>query len=146
MRKVCLFLIVVFLLGCFSGCLQLKELINGPIENDDGTLSDWMKEEILEAYKKQYNIEYSKDIWEYESHIRYYGTENGYVFLYENTGMCALGELRVGGRVFNSNYVFVITVYKDGKFMKLEDAFEQGLVTKSTIAKIWEVHQEYETR
>ena len=86
MKKICLLLIITLLLGFMSACQnpagsnQTTEPL--PIENEDGTLAQWMKDEIVQAYVKEGGS--AKDIfWADETPTgagrRYYGTDNGYL-------------------------------------------------------------------
>ena len=145
MRKLSWFLIIVILLGCFAGCQAApEEGAERPIENEDGTLADWMVDEIERFYHT-----YDKPFKFYDTNgkkpeIRYYGTENGYVLVFEYTGQDSLGEVYVAEKYFFSASDFIIRAYKSGKFIYIKEAYEQGLISKAAIDKAWEIHQEYE--
>ena len=140
MKKVCWFLIVVLLLGCFAGCHQQPvEGAERSIENEDGTLSDWMKEEIESFYQA-----HGKSCkFDAPSNIRYYGTDNGYVLIFEITGHDSFGEVVVANKIFTAPQDFIIRVYKNGAFIKIEDAYDEGLISKAAIDRAWEIHQTY---
>ena len=138
MKKVCWFLIAVLLLGCFAGCQQMNPGAKGPIQNEDGALSDWMKTEI-----KQHMTDV---IWYEDDPIvgtRYYGTENGYVFLF-SYGMHSMTTTKVIGEYrFYCTSDFNLLAYKDGKFHKIEDLYVDGVLSDACIEKIYNVHNTY---
>ncbi|MBO5324221.1 MAG: hypothetical protein J6A88_09040 [Oscillospiraceae bacterium] len=143
MKKVCLFLVFVLLLGCFAGCHPAPvESTERSIENEDGTLSDWMKEEIEAAYKNL-GFQYS---WTEDSPktLRYYGTDNGYVIFYQRLSLTSVGEIVIADKTFISNNRFLLLAYKDGELLQLKDVFEQGLISTEAITNTWNKHQEYE--
>ena len=140
MRKVCWFLIVVLLLGCFAGCHQ--EPVEGPersIENEDGTLSDWMKEEIESAfYKKSGPNAYFGEWWDPEDPLdilptMYYGTYNGYVMFGNDVGLPMTMEKVIAGYTFSFANQHKFHAYKDGEFYDLEELLEQGLIDEEAI-------------
>ena len=139
MKKVCWFLIIVLLLGCFAGCQQAR----GPIENADGTLSDWMKREI-ESYGRTISWDicwYEENSW---SGVRYYGTENGYVFLF-NHGISSMAKTRVIGEYsFYCPMDFHLLAYKDNALYNVEDLYKDGILSDECIKKIYSAHCAYE--
>ena len=137
MKKVCWLLIFVFLLGCVIGCQQGQ----GSIENEDGTLSDWKREEIERAYEEQFDgavgIAHGQD-------MRYYGNENGYILIYSRGALSSLHRVQIGPKSFKSGYNFTLFAYKDGVLYDLKDVYEDGLVSLEAIENAWKIHQEYE--
>ncbi|MBE6959909.1 MAG: hypothetical protein E7448_04215 [Ruminococcaceae bacterium] len=135
MKNVCLFLIVVLLLGCFAGCQEAQEGTKGPIQNEDGTLADWMKREIERN---------GRDVTWYEdgspSGYRYYGTENGYVFLFIAGGGQMTTTKVIGNCRFTYPIDFYLTAYKDGEFYWLEDLYNEGILSDECIARICDAH------
>ena len=142
MKKVCWLLILVLVIGCFVGC-QEAPAAQRPIENEDGTLADWMKAEIEKLYHDHAHPTYTFDD---PSIIRYYGTDNGYVLVFERTGHQSMGEVVVADKCFTASWGFWIRAYKDGQFIRIEEAYEQGLISKAAIDKAWEIHQEYQEK
>ena len=141
MKKVCWFLIVVLLLGCFAGCQQLNPGAKGPIQNEDGTLSDWMKEEIAQRW--------TDVIWYEENPMvgtRYYGTENGYVFLFSYGIACSEKTLVIGEYRFYCASDFDLFAYKDGKFSYVKDLYADGVLSDACIEKIYNIHNRYGSR
>ena len=133
MKKVCWFLIVVLLLGCFAGCHQQPEVYGE-------SLTSRQRADIEKAYTKQFNgarIDGGGD-W------RYYGTENGYAFIFVKGVLTTYYTIEIGPKLFRSGSSFELFAYKDGTFMKLKDAYEQGLVSLEAIESARIIHREYE--
>ena len=141
MKKICYLLILVLLLGCFSGC-HTAPGATAPIENEDGTLSNWMKEEIVQAYKKQYGVEFP---W-IDYSARYYGNEKGYIFFLLFTGLYMPNYVNVGKYTFRSVAgAFNLFAYKDGMFYKVEDLYNEGVLDDACIEKIQDAHRRVES-
>ena len=142
MKILSLFFALILLLGCFAGC---QETPATPllIEDKDGTLYGWKEKEIEDAYRNRglaYTWSENSPEW-----IRYYGTENGYVILFEKFAIHEGWTLTIADNSFYSSEGFFLFAYKDGVFTKLEDAYAQGLISKSAIDTAWKIHQEYES-
>ena len=142
MKKLSWFLIIVLLLGCLAGCQAApEEGAERSIENADGTLSDWMKVEIGQAYEKQFNgaegIEHSKD-------MRYYGNENGYILLYSRGALPSVHRVQIGSKSFKSGYSFTLFAYKDGVLYDLKDVYEDGLISLEAVENALKIHQDHE--
>ena len=135
MKKVCLFLVVVLLLGCFVGCHHLTEESKGPIQNEDGTLADWMKKEIE---KNGRDITWYED--GYSSGFRYYGTENGYVFLFCPGGGQMTTTKVIGKYKFTYPIEFGLSAYKNGEFYRVEDLYNEGILSDECIERIRDAH------
>lgn len=149
MRKVCLFLIVVLLLGCLAGCDEVpvvpaQPTESRPIENPDGTLSDWMKEEIDMAYQKsameKYGLleYYTQSIWwdaetPLVDGLMYFGNYNGYVMYCNLSGMFAVMDKEIAGYQFHFSNIAFFHAYKAGEFYDLEELLEQGLIDEEAI-------------
>ena len=151
MKKICLLLIITLLLGFLSACQNPAESDHTtaplPIENEDGTLAQWMKDEIVQAYVKEGGS--AKDIfWADETPTgagrRYYGTDNGYVIL------CGIGgpewrcTIEIGEYVFEYSCHFYLWAYKGGETFQLKDVYEQGLISDAAIEAALQRHLEYE--
>lgn len=141
MKKVCLLLVFVLILGCFTGCHPAPvEGTERSIENEDGTLSDWMKEEIERVYiEKGGQYAYFGDWWDPEDPLRtgeiklYYGTYNGYVMYRNSTGPDMMTVKEIAGYKFVFPSMYTIYAYKDGEFYDLEELLEQGLIDEEAI-------------
>ena len=157
MKKVCWLLILVLLLGCFAGCQTAPvEGAERSIENEDGTLSDWMKEEIKEAWERKYGLgsAYYPGWWspehpEYTARM-YLGTYNGYVMYCSNIGAEMMMRKEIAGYEFVFSSIHKLSAYKDGEFYALEELFDQGLLDEEAIriahehyTKIKEIQNEY---
>ena len=142
MKKICWFLTLVLLLGCFAGC-QEAPAAQRSIENEDGTLSDWMKEETEAAYQKQFGVRLGWPEDPADDDVRYYGTENGYVFIFVRGVFQNVGRVEIAGRTFTYDKHFHLYAYRDGKFIALKDAFEQGLVSESAVDNARKIHLDY---
>ena len=143
MKKVCWFLIIVLLLGCFAGCQAAPIVPDQPteprsIENPDGTLADWMKEEMANVYSRMYDGQLKMHRWwdpetPLNDGLMYYGTYNGYVMFCSETGMMAYTTKEIAGYTFTFGNIPKFNAYKDGEFYDLEDLLEQGLVDEEAI-------------
>ena len=163
MKKVCWFLIVVLLLGCFAGCHQQPvEGTERPIENEDGTLSDWMKLKIaadFAAYETKIFGEYPSHVsympftrwledgyWESD---RYYGIYEDYLVLYIFGGYTIGTEYYyyIGSYTFvdKSGRSFGLLGYKDGDFQSVSDLYAQGIFDDSTMEALLQRHNEFES-
>ena len=140
-KIICLLLVLVLVIGCFAGCQQAPK---GPIENEDGTLADWMKEEIEKHSRTVENY----DITWYEEDpmlgTRYYGTENGYVFLFNYAMAQMVWRKVIGEYTFEAPMEFVLLAYKNNKIYKIEDLYKEGVLSDACIGKIYSVHCAYQ--
>ena len=59
-KFICLIVVLVLVIGCFVGCQQAPAA-QRPIENEDGTLADWMKAEIEKLYHDHAHPTYTFD-------------------------------------------------------------------------------------
>ena len=75
--------------------------------------------------------------------VRYYGEYNGYHILFDDTGirMMVYGGTTIAGEEFEHSTPFDLYAYKDGVFLTLAEAYEQGLISKEQIALIAECHR-----
>ena len=144
MKKLCWLLILVLLLSCFAGC-QATPAASRPIENEDGTLADWMKEEIANAYQiEPRNLHW----WDPQNpgkvyNIRYLGSYDGYVMFHKDAPYDAVWEGTIAGYDFAFPTKAGITVYKDGEFYQLDKMFEQGLIDKEAVRIAYECDAEF---
>ena len=140
MKKVCWLLILVLVIGYFVGC-QEAPAAQRPIENEDGTLADWMKAEISHLQYEQ--VGYSSGWFDETGRmmdIYYYGTEDGYVFLF-NYGMGQMSSSkRIGEHTFSCVMEFALYAYKDGQFSSVEDLYNEGIISDECLAEIFRAH------
>lgn len=126
---------------------------NAPFQD----LPDRTKEKIKVAAKEYYHYSHHGERFWYgdppsydwqdplEYGMRYYGTFGGYHIvlapIHSATGM---PQTRViDGYRFSWTDSFHIYAYKDGKVMKLEDAYELGLISKSQLDMIYQCFEQY---
>ena len=138
MKKICLLLIITLLLGCLAGCPSA-----GTSNNDQLTKS--MKEEIDQAWENGNRMPYGEwydDGFPYGP--RYYGTENGYIFMFIYGMTAVQGRCTVGKYTFRSGQSFNLYGYKDGVFHLVSDLYNQGLISDAAVKAMWDKHQEIE--
>ena len=138
MKKICLLLTITLLLGCLVGCQSA-----GSSNNDQLTKS--MKEEIDRAWKNGDRMSYGEwydDGFPYGP--RYYGTENGYIFMFIYGMTAVQGRCTVGTYEFKSSQSFNLYAYKDGTFHKVTDLYNQGLISDAAVKAMWDTHQRTE--
>ena len=135
MKKLCWLLIFVLVIGCFVGCQQAPAAQRS-IENEDGTLADWMKEEITNTCRSGSELYW----WDPQNPLAnyveayYYGTYNGYVMYYIDGHYAALKRETIAGYefVFPSEGTFIMA-YKDGEIYELGKLFNEGLIDEEAI-------------
>lgn len=150
MKKICYLLILILLLSCFAGCqnIQAPGPQDTPIENPDGTLSDQMKEEMLQWYTSIGGK--AEDFFWADDHngvgMRYYGTENGYVLF------CPIGEpegqdrwVTIAGYTFSGSFDFRLLAYKDGEIFSMPELYAQRIISADAIKAAWIKHNSFES-
>lgn len=151
MNKLCLLLTLALLLGCLAGCQmsQSPEQTNPTqpqktyIENPDGTLAQWLKDEIESLRWGWTWFEdggYDNMIYGY----RYLGTYNGYVVLFAPGTADMVYWITIGNYTFDYHCGFDLYGYKDGIFHELKDLYNQGLVDDTDIQSAWEAKEGYD--
>lgn len=88
--------------------------------------------EIKEAWSKEEGVDYSKHVdldRRYVCGMRYYGSYNGYTFLFSQGQLQMLCSVTVGDFEFKYNSSFTIYAYKDGQFYTLRQVYEAGEIT-----------------
>ena len=106
-------------------------------------LSAKMREEVEKAYEWRYEEEINLLEAE-ESDIfgtRYYGTYNGAVVFVPQVEADSMSRIEIDGEVFE--WYDGRTVYKDGKFVTMEEACGQGILTLKDIKIILRVDKHY---
>ena len=71
----------------------------------------------------------------------YYGTYRNCVVWFQSGQAQAVTRKTIAGREFIHEVGFGIHVYRNGEFMYLEDAYENGYISKSQVKKIWKYHK-----
>lgn len=152
MKKLSLLLAITLLLHCLAACQgqpqneQATEPL--PIENRDGTLAQWMKDEITSILVNEDWLPNAADIqWDDGNGtkgIRYYGIENGYVIIFFEAGPAELGNSRyISKYCFSHSCHFRLLAYKDGNLYHLHNLYGDGLIGKAAIHRIWGTHCNY---
>ncbi|MBO5323555.1 MAG: hypothetical protein J6A88_05595 [Oscillospiraceae bacterium] len=140
MKKVCWFLILVLLLGCFAGCHQQPAA--------GAALTHAQKSEIEDAWKKAHSGKfpgwYNKESGDAGGFVCY-GTDNGYTILMKNPngGFDMLTSNDVAGYTFKMPHPFSMYAYKGGEFHDLNDAYRKGFISQDAIAAAFQAHKEY---
>ena len=145
MRKMVILLATVLLLCIFAGCTH-----SGNMRKDDDTgkivhYPAAVTEEKIQKIEKAYEAKFKKEFklrWNSENdpdgEAFYCGSENGYdiiVFVPGGNGSLSMSggvSVYIGGDVEfpNMNAQSSLYAYNDGDFIKLSDAYEEGLITK----------------
>lgn len=72
---------------------------------------------------------------------RYYGIYGDCVAVFQPTMLCWVETKQVADSEFTHSSSFVIWIYHDGEFCTIEEAWEQGLLTKKQVALMAEYHE-----
>ena len=98
----------------------------------------WLKQK--EAY-----IFWDDEAFGWYGHCRYYGTYGNAVVFMEEIGVHSPQEiLSVAGESFYWLDDFRIRVYHEGKIHTLEEAYEQGILTRWNVKKVAKIHRRYD--
>ena len=123
MKRLITFVLLLTLMFSLASCAASNALY--AVDNIDA-----LKEEVDAAWKSRAGSS-TRD-------LRYYGSFNGYHIVefvttdpYEN----AVTTKNIAGYKFKRNTSFYLMTYKDGVFIKLEDAYQLGLISEEAIAK-----------
>ena len=76
-----------------------------------------------------------------EGGSRYYGIYGDCVAVFQPTMLCWVETKQVADSEFTYSSSFVIWIYHDGEFCTIEEAWEQGLLTKEQVALMAEYHE-----
>ena len=142
MKKLALVLAAVLLISCLSAC-------NAPSENNEP--SEIYAPALMTAEKKA-ELEQSLSMtgsWYSEENLgakyRYYGTYEGYDIIFSEVKLSSYHNshiISIANKVFLHTSLFLLSARKDGNTIDLKEAYEQGLVSKETIEKVAELHQQ----
>ena len=133
-KMISLTMVIILLLAAFASCG----------DNKRPTLSERKKEAINEAWMKKADetLSWSDIDAGVYSGARYYGTFNGFdIILIEYVSVVdSGGHMVVAKYVFRHNTSFNLYAYKDGVFYTLNEAYENTLLTRKQIKKIYDIH------
>ena len=128
MQKI--WLIILLLLSIVSGCGEKKQTML--------TISGALKEEVGNAWLEERGREISW--YEAGGSNRYYGTYGEAVAIFSPGITDAIWEINVAGESLMWHSGFSISVYKEGKFCSLEEAYENGILTQENVKSIADYH------
>ena len=134
--KKCYYILLMLLLGGLSVAgMRIQELSQ-----------ELKKVEAEEAWPKQKEayIFWDDEAFGWYGHCRYYGTYGNAVVFMEEIGVHSPQEiLSVAGESFYWLDDFRIRVYHEGKIHTLEEAYEQGILTRWNVKKVAKIHRRY---
>ncbi len=73
---------------------------------------------------------------------RYYGTFSGYDIIFSPTQLTATQTQTIGGESFSHTSSFELLAFKDWQFYKLQDVYDQGLISQKNIVQLAQIHRE----
>ena len=126
----------------FMGRDTGKDIVNSP-----APISLQLRDQLDADFSGCFQDTYAPN-WYSEDNIygycKIYGSENGYYLFFFTGGMRPAVEVTVniGGVEFYNPMPFNFYAYKDGNFIEIEDAFEQGLISSETLIKAQEYHKQ----
>lgn len=138
MKKAIIVIAVFLLFGLTMG------LINSQIIYSPAPISRAKRDQLDADFAKVFT-EYVPD-WCTEDNIygdcRILGEENGYIFFFYWGGMRpqAIETKAIGGVEFSHMMYFSFYVYKDGEFISVEKAYEQGLISREGLVAAQKYH------
>ena len=106
-------------------------------------LRNQLDADFARIFIDSYTPEWYTEAFPYDN-CRIYGEENGY-FLFFFTGgmrMATVVTENIGGVEFYNPMPFSLYAYKDGVFINIEYAYEQGLISKEALLKAQEYHNQ----
>lgn len=141
-RKIALILILAFTLSFLYGC--------STSHGNTGAqqLTEEKKKEIDDAWSavEGHPMGTWFDPENDQDGIRYYGTYDDYDIIFMQTFLNAFSGKEIAGQAFRCQTSFVIYAYKDGAFLLLEDAYDDGLISADAIKTIADLHREYQNQ
>ena len=143
MKKICWLLILVLLISCLSACQSFQQE-----QQYSDRLTESQKEEIERTFSKMHGGE--QICWDEDqrgSGVRYYGEENGYVFLFQYNNFEEIKRTYtqiIAGYAFISDQRFILYGYKDGGLCLLKELYLQELISEQTIERLSKIHSNYE--
>lgn len=154
-NKLVLFILTIitclaFLSSCYGKSAGVNSIDLDDGESDEISFKDkkipqWSEElkyKIAKAYNKTfYDSSYDQEDFNVNDiPITYYGSYSGYEAVLYNLGSPVITPIDVGGYLFNFGYSNVIMLYKDGSFIRFDDAYKQGKITLDDIKRLYEIY------
>ena len=148
MRKIVSFILALTVLAGMSAILsacQPSDVESGAKEPTVPTpLLPETKAEIEEVWLVEHKNRPISWYWDsFSGGVRYYGTYNGAVILFEPTMLAAVTTKTIAGCEFSHGSSFVIHAYSDGKLLSLEDAYNANIISADEVAEIAEYHKNF---
>lgn len=130
----------VLLIGTLLVCtVQPSQYVPGLLRRN-AMEKAWLEQEKYEMGIWFDGSEESKHL----GNLCYYGRYQGYDVIFMETMLQVLSGKGIGEEEFHHNTSFVLYAYKNGEFIELEDAYEQGLISDRSLARIAKKHSKYE--
>lgn len=101
-------------------------------------LTEEKKQEINDAWKAKYGHGLS---WGGSGGCIYYGTYGDCIVFFEQGQLTTMTTINIAGQEFIYGWSFLLRVYRNGEFMELEQAYEDGYITKSQIKELAKYHK-----
>ena len=125
----------------FMGRDTGKDIVNSP-----APISLQLRDQLDDDFSGYFQDTYVPNWYSTDNiygYCRIYGYENGYILFFFSGGMRPAVEVTadIGGVEFYNSMPFSFYAYKDGEFIKIEEAFEQGLISRETLIKAQEYHK-----
>lgn len=95
-------------------------------------------------YGTWFGVWWEDGVYQSMDGIRYYGTCNGYDILYRPTYVQRLTDISFGDISFAHPATFSLLAYREGQFYSLRDLYQHGMVTRSQLQEISQMHLVYE--
>ena len=76
--------------------------------------------------------------------VRYYGTYGDVVVLFTSGNIDVFTRIYIAESVFEHSSGCRLYVYYDGTFIDLSKAYEQGLISAENVAKVAEIHEQFD--
>ena len=126
---------------------------NAPFQD----LSDRTKQNVIAALQDYYGVAavfiwYQDDVnlsndYAYKYGLRYMGTVGGFHIImhpiYAVTGISEPSRLKIAGYSFQYPRRIRMYAYRAGRVIRLEDAYNQGLLSDAQILKIYQCYERY---
>lgn len=144
-RIICYLLFAAGMLGILAGCSTLFPAETEPLYTD--TLSENKRYEIMEAWAAKTGANPGK-LLAGEGNIvteglYYYGTYDGYDYLFADSMLFSKMECCVGEEFFFNTQDGRMWVYHDGAFTELRLAYNDGTVPDDVVAEVAQKHYDH---
>ncbi len=145
MKKAIIIIASILLLGLLAGCADNSTVHSpAPISLK---LRDQLDADFAEFYRDAYVPKWYSDEEPY-GYCRIYGSDNGYIIFYFDGGMRIFdgGPVVIDGISIGDRDTPEIYAYKNGEFIDLAEAYEQGLISKDALIAAADYHQQCRER